>query len=342
MTENNAAKAVQEAERIAAADEYFKARAWLMDTNDNRRIFEAGFDRAYALLSKLRAEGVQAGDERAAFEAWAATEIPAHKLGRAPWPHEDQYNWASMEYAWSIWRKIRAALASAPAASEAVRLLRKIREDDFLSDTQRHRIDRLLASAPVAGEAHRIFLVPTGEVYCGQETYTRHEGQPPVNTDNECLYAAPQASEAARNAALEEAAHALVRMDVSRGEVNAIVRAVEIIRALKAQADKDGGDCAKGGEYEDLLALMERAAREAGGSQWVAEGFESRTPGAAFYGGLIMNADGETVVAQCVNESNASHMMSSSPANVLWLIRQYRAALSPTQPTEQGERDGDH
>jgi len=112
----------------------------------------------------------------------------------------------------------------------------------------------------------------------------------------------------------------------------------QVIRALKTQADKDGGDCAKGGEYEDLLALMERAAREAGGSQWVAEGFESRTLGAAFYGGLIMNADGETVVAQCVNESNASHMMSSSPANVLWLIRQYRAALSPTQPTEQGER----
>lgn len=164
--QNNAAKAVQEAERIAAADEYFKARAWLTDTNDNRRIFEAGFDRAYALLSKLRAEGVQAGDERAAFEAWAATEIPAHKLGRAPWPHEDQYNWASMEYAWSIWRKIRAALASAPAASEAVRLLRKIREDDFLSDTQRHRIDRLLASAPVAGE-DALPIMPEDEEIAG-------------------------------------------------------------------------------------------------------------------------------------------------------------------------------
>ncbi|WP_334158559.1 hypothetical protein [Achromobacter insolitus] len=47
--------AIQEGERIAAADEYFKARTWIMDTNENRRIFEAGFDRAYALLSKLRA-----------------------------------------------------------------------------------------------------------------------------------------------------------------------------------------------------------------------------------------------------------------------------------------------
>ena len=65
MTEKNAAQAIQEGERNAAADQYFKARAWVMDTNDNRRIFEAGFDRAYALLSKLRAEGVQPGDERA-------------------------------------------------------------------------------------------------------------------------------------------------------------------------------------------------------------------------------------------------------------------------------------
>lgn len=60
--QNNIEKIVQEAECVAAADEYFKARAWLMDTTDNRRIFEAGFDRAYALLSKLRAPGA---DERA-------------------------------------------------------------------------------------------------------------------------------------------------------------------------------------------------------------------------------------------------------------------------------------
>ncbi|MDH2051201.1 hypothetical protein [Achromobacter marplatensis] len=55
------------------------------------------------------AKGAGDEDERLAFEAWAATEVPAHKLGRAPWPHQDQYNWASMDYAWSMWRKIRAA-----------------------------------------------------------------------------------------------------------------------------------------------------------------------------------------------------------------------------------------
>jgi len=69
---DNIDKIVQEAERIAAADEYFKARTWLMDTNDNRRIFEAGFDRAYALLSKLRAP---VADERAAQEYGSPADV---------------------------------------------------------------------------------------------------------------------------------------------------------------------------------------------------------------------------------------------------------------------------
>ncbi|WP_454695715.1 hypothetical protein [Achromobacter aegrifaciens] len=60
MTENNAAQAVQESERNAAVEEYFGHRTWIKPTASNFRLFEAGFDRAYALLSKLRAEGVQA------------------------------------------------------------------------------------------------------------------------------------------------------------------------------------------------------------------------------------------------------------------------------------------
>lgn len=63
------------------------------------------------------AKGAGEEDERLAFEAWAATEVPAHKLGRAPWPYEDQYNWVSMDYAWSMWRKIRAALAAQPSGN---------------------------------------------------------------------------------------------------------------------------------------------------------------------------------------------------------------------------------
>lgn len=36
--------AITEAERNVAADCYFHARAWILDTNQNRRLFEAGFD----------------------------------------------------------------------------------------------------------------------------------------------------------------------------------------------------------------------------------------------------------------------------------------------------------
>lgn len=183
-------------------------------------------------LSKLRAEGVQAGDERAAFEN--AARMRGQDLARWPAPLTEYRN-SRTQAAWSAWSD-RAALAR----------------------------------APVAGEAHRIFLVPTGEVYCGQETYTRHEGQPPVNTDNECLYAAPQASEAVRN----------------------------------TQADKDGGDCAKGAEDEPIA--------------W------------------------ESTTAAYIKFITDSRYQKFSPAVRKW-YRPYRcstcAALSPTQPTEQGERD---
>lgn len=64
MTENNAAQAVQESERNAAVEEYFGHRTWIKPTASNFQLFEAGFDRAYALLSKLRAP---VADERAAF-----------------------------------------------------------------------------------------------------------------------------------------------------------------------------------------------------------------------------------------------------------------------------------
>ena len=41
--------AVKEGERIAASDRYFKARAFMLDTAANRRLFEAGFDAAWGL-----------------------------------------------------------------------------------------------------------------------------------------------------------------------------------------------------------------------------------------------------------------------------------------------------
>lgn len=51
--------------------------------------------------------------------------------------------------------------------------------------------DRAARQAP-AEPASRVFLVATGEVHEGQETYTRHDERPPLS-DAETLYAAPPA-----------------------------------------------------------------------------------------------------------------------------------------------------
>ena len=175
---DNIDKIVQEAECVAAADEYFKARTWLMDTNDNRRIFEAGFDRAYALLSKLRApvalpagyalvpieptpEMIEAGateritphasaghgavagykamlaaapvasapvaDERAAFEAARQKRDADARLGRMCLVNNDEYSNSEDQAAWEGWQD-RAALASAPVAGKAQQLAEALRE----------------------------------------------------------------------------------------------------------------------------------------------------------------------------------------------------------------------
>lgn len=43
----------------------------------------------------------------------------------------------------------------------------------------------------VAGGQLKVYLVATGEVHEGEETYTRHEGAPPPLCDAECLYTRP-------------------------------------------------------------------------------------------------------------------------------------------------------
>jgi hypothetical protein len=87
-----------------------------------------------ALLSKLRAEGVQAGDEREAFEAaWSQLHSPIPMNTRR---HDDgRYAIPSIEANWRLWQTARAALASAPVA---------------LSDMERRAIDGLIAVARAA------------------------------------------------------------------------------------------------------------------------------------------------------------------------------------------------
>ena len=60
-----------------------------------------------------------AKDSRAQFEAWAATRDGLKdKLRRAPWPREDEYDWSSAAWAWSMWQEFeaRAALGYEPVA----------------------------------------------------------------------------------------------------------------------------------------------------------------------------------------------------------------------------------
>ncbi|MDX3985932.1 MAG: hypothetical protein QHC88_11835, partial [Achromobacter sp.] len=140
-----------------------------------------------------------------------------------------------------------------------------------------------LASAPVAGEAQE----PVGEVFRHGEG--RDENGPRVGIrmlpaaagipHGTQVYAAPQASEAVRNAALEEAVHALwlmrSRPEFEPDEKDKLLdRAMAAIRALKTQADKDGGDCAKGaGGLKRYVVLKASGSRYA----YVNDTLEGRT-----------------------------------------------------------------
>lgn len=114
------------------------------------------------------------------------------------------------------------------------------------------------ASAPVAGEVQWIFLVPTGEVYSGQETHTRHEGQPPINTDNECLYSALQASEAVRDVNALMAAEYQQWIDWFRKGRDYDSFLKECVFS-KAQADKDGAPCSCPSGNGSLRPKLKRA-----------------------------------------------------------------------------------
>jgi hypothetical protein len=118
--------------------------------------------------------------------------------------------------------------------------------------------------------------------------------------------AAPQASEAVRNAkeerfqaGLDKALEVLEHDDFATR-----LQSAQVIRALKTQADKDGGGCAKGAGEGDLHFIA---------------------------GTIVLHLKGPV---------DPAGVIAASRAIKAWIDRQQRAALSPTQPTEQGERDG--
>lgn len=142
MTENNAAQAAEQAIKAAirkAYDDGYNDAKMAPENCSTYCVERAVRLDSAALLSKLRAEGVQAGDERAAFneryEAICNRSITIREI------------------AWRMW-KARAALASAPVAADPV-VMKEICPACSHQFECFHNpyINELRASAPVAGEA---------------------------------------------------------------------------------------------------------------------------------------------------------------------------------------------
>lgn len=167
-------------------------------------------------LSKLRAEGVQAGDER------QAEHIETLQRMRADYNPSDG---PMSELKATALDAAIAALASAPVAGAA-------------------QPTAYLTLDEEGSPCMLFFDVVEARTYCAPD----EEPEPLFR------HAAPQASEAVRNAALEVVRNALDSAivhpcDENDDEARAItlygpVR--KLYDALKTQADKDGGDCAKG------------------------------------------------------------------------------------------------
>lgn len=140
MTENNAAQPGLTDDQIEAlAKKHIAPHADRLEaimTNPVPYQQTEQFRRVKALigdvLSKLRAEGVQAGDEREAFEAaWREVNSPLPMNTRR---HDDgRYAIPDIEREWSLWQR-RAALASAPIADVPAQHLSADDLADFMDD----------------------------------------------------------------------------------------------------------------------------------------------------------------------------------------------------------------
>jgi len=229
-------------------------------------------------LSKLRAEGVQAGDERAAFEAWHEQHYGKPPLRQI---NSDKYVGEHQER-WTIWQA-RAALASAPVAEPRLEWSAKALYGAIKEVLLNHRLSNLVGddgeffplvdhlcskdaksvesgefeialicdaiyndvltkSAPVAGEAQPAIGYLNRNKGRTDWAVTRAAYDLPDGIY--MLYAAPQASEAVRNAAPEGAGKGIEDGSFLHEDAPAarLAReAAKVIRALKAQPSKDGG-----------------------------------------------------------------------------------------------------
>ena len=217
-------------------------------------------------------------------------------------------------------------------------------------------------SAPVAGEAQpvawrAVWTLPTSgaTAWCDAR-----KAAPPDETELlakgyrlELAYAAPQASEAVRNAGIELAAswvdkrrqdfdheHGYMESDTgawsfgtgaratAKAEYSAELDAIaEGIRALKTQADQDGGDW-EPQTPQQIAANMRNFAR--------AEGFDWPAPDCAKGAGDEAMRDAlEMLIREAQAVADDHHRPRYTRLDEA--IQSARAALSPTQPT--GGRD---
>lgn len=280
--QNNAAQAAEQAIKDAirkAYDDGYNDAKMAPDNASTYCVESATRHGSAALLSKLRAEGVQAGDEPTP-EMYAAAQRVEMQYGDEPFV----LNTSQIRAVWKAMQS--AALASAPVAGEA-------------------RMPPGYSVKAVDGHGYRI-TPPTGSDWVAHI-------DTPAGDLIAALYAAPQASEAVRILfpthlrKMWSGGEVQVWLDEHQGitppkaSAKGSLERYRKWQAEQAQADKDGGDCVKGAGY-------------AGVTVWIGDRQATRV-----------------VTKQMLASSNVDELSCRFEAA--------RAALSPTQPTERGERD---
>jgi hypothetical protein len=224
MTENNAAPAAEQQARLSDGQLMAIATAaWEVHSRESYSpdgLLMACVAVQAAVLSKLRAEGVQAGDERFRSDVRELCE----------------YAEGSMSVHIDTVHRVRAALASAPVAGEALGFVAAAALETNFNDPDA-RIDMFKTDLGLLGYYHAATPV--------------------------AVYAAPQASEAVRNEALYllREARALLPTFTTAEAIGNWSEKVNRFAAgdvidIPPQAEKDGGDYAKGAGKWPMLSEL--------------------------------------------------------------------------------------